>query len=77
MRIKLDVDVNALSIAFRDGTVARTIEIADRVFADFDENGDPIGLKFVSADDSVPFMRDHAGDASVPPKIREMLGAAA
>lgn len=77
MRIKLDSDVNALYITFREGAVARTIEIADMVFADLDENGDPIGLEFVSTDDFVPFLRDHADDATVPPQIREMLGAAA
>ncbi len=77
MRIKLDPDVNALYITFREGTVARTIEIAEMVYADLDEDGEPIGLEFVSADDFVPFMRDHAGDASVPPQLRELLGVAA
>lgn len=76
MKIKLDADVNALYIAFREGTVARTIELAEMVFADLDD-GEPIGLEFVNADDFVPFMRGHAGGANVPPQLRELLGAAA
>ena len=75
MKIKLDADANALYIAFREGTVERTIEMAEMVFAALDD-GEPIGLEFVNADDFVPFMRGHAGGANVPPQLRELLGAA-
>ncbi len=54
MWIKLDADANALYITFRGGAVTRTIAIADMVFADLDENGDPIGLDFVRTNDFDP-----------------------
>lgn len=77
MRIELDPDVNSLYIAFRDGAVARTLEVAELVFADMDEHDVPLGLEFVNADDFIPFMRERAGGGEIPPRLRALLGAPA
>lgn len=77
MQIKLDPDVNALYITFAEGKVARTIEVAEAVYADMDEGGNPLGLEFIDADDFIPFLRERVGDVAVPPQLREMLGASA
>lgn len=72
MRIRLDPDVNARYVAFRDA-----VELAEMVYADMDEHDEPLGLEFVNADDFLPFLRERAGDATLPPRLRELLGAAA
>jgi uncharacterized protein YuzE len=73
MEIRLDRDVNALYIRFRPGLVSRTMEITDSVYVDMDAEDDPIGIEFIDADEFVPFLRDHADDAQIPPRIREIL----
>ena len=76
-RILLDRDVNALYIELREGTVARTLELAELVYADVDEEGAPLGLEFVNADDLIPFLRERVGDIDIPEPIREVLGTSA
>lgn len=41
MQIRLDPDVNALSIEVRAGEVAKTLEVSESVFVDVDEEGAP------------------------------------
>jgi uncharacterized protein YuzE len=77
MQIRLDPDVNALYIEFREGKVAKTIELADMVYLDVDHQGDALGLEFVNADDFIPFLREHAGAADVPAELRELIHAPA
>ena len=75
MQIRLDPHVNTLSIAFGDGAVERTVEISEGVYADLDGAGDPLGVEFLNADDFIPFLRDRASDAAIPPRLRDLLGA--
>lgn len=73
MEFQLDRDVNALYIRLRPGKVSRTIELTDSVYVDVDAEDVPLGLEFVNADEFVPFLRDHANDAQIPPRLREMF----
>ena len=77
MQIRLDPDVNALYIEVRAGEVAKTLEVSESVFVDVDEEGAPLGMEFVNADDFIPFLREHAGGVEVPAELRELLGAPA
>jgi uncharacterized protein YuzE len=73
MQFRLDRDVNALYIALRQGEVSKTIELTDSVYVDVDDQDEPIGIEFINADEFVPFLREHADDAKIPPLIRELI----
>ncbi len=75
MQIRLDPDVNALYIEVRAGEVAKTLEVSESVFVDVDEEGTPLGMEFVNADDFIPFLREHAGGVEVPAELRDLLEA--
>ncbi len=77
MQIRLDPDVNALCIEFREGKGAKTVELAAMVYLDVDQQGAAIGPEFVDADDFLPFLRQHAAGDTVPARVRELLGAPA
>lgn len=77
MEFQLDRDVNALYIRFRPGEVSRTVELTDSVYVDMDADDVPLGMEFINADEFVPFLRDHASDAAVPPRLREMFRVSA
>ena len=53
--------------------MARTIVLTDSVFANVDAEGAPIGLEFVSADAFIPFLRERASNADLPPQIRGLF----
>lgn len=73
VEFQLDREVNALYIKLGPGNVERTIMLTDAVYADVDAQGTPIGLEFIDADDFVPFLRDHADDGALPPRVRELF----
>lgn len=77
MQIRLDRDMNALYIEFREGQVAKTVELGEMVYMDVDGQGSALGLEFVNADDFVPFLREHAEGRDVPVQLRDLLGAPA
>jgi uncharacterized protein YuzE len=77
MQIRLDRDVNALYIALRPGKVSRTVELTDTVYVDMDDKDTPIGIEFVNADEFVPFLREHADDADIPPQVRQLFSVTA
>lgn len=77
MQIRLDRDVNALYIALQPGQISRTVESTDTVSVDMDEQGTPIGIEFASADEFVPFLREHADDAGIPPQVRRLFSVTA
>jgi uncharacterized protein YuzE len=77
MHFRLDRDVNALYIALRPGKVSRTVELTDTVYVDMEDEDTPIGIEFVNADEFVPFLREHADDADIPPKVRELFSVTA
>jgi uncharacterized protein YuzE len=73
MEFQLDLDVNALYIKLRPGSVSRTLELTDTVYVDMDAQDAPLGIEFVNADEFVPFLRDHADDDGIPPQVRELF----
>ncbi len=75
VEFQLDTDANALYIKLGPGAVARTIALTDSVYADVDATGAPLGLEFINADEFVPFLRNHAGDDDLPPRVRELFRA--
>lgn len=75
MQFRLDRDVNALYIELQAGKVAKTLELAELVYADVDEQGTPLGLEFVNADDFIPFLRERGGDIDIPASLRGVLWA--
>lgn len=70
---ELDPDVNALYVRFGTREVARTLEIEESLFIDVDEDGTPLGMEFVNADDFLPFLRRHAGHIDIPDRIDNSL----
>jgi uncharacterized protein YuzE len=84
MQFRLDVEANALYIAIKPGTVARTIELTDLVYVDVDATGEPLGIEFVSADEFVPFLRrlttlehDHEWQSPIPAEVGAVFVASA
>ncbi len=73
MEFQLDRDVNALYIKLRPGKVAQTIEVTTTIYVDLDADDAPIGIEFTNADDFLPFLRDQADSADVPPQVRELF----
>ena len=73
MQIRLDRDVNALYITVQPGQVSRTIELTDTVYIDVDAQGTLLGIEFVDADEFIPFLRDRADDAEIPPQVRDLF----
>ena len=73
MEIRLDRDVNALYIRLCAGKVSRTVELTDSVYVDMDDQDAPLGIEFISADEFVPFLREHADDETIPPRVRELF----
>jgi uncharacterized protein YuzE len=77
MDLRLDRDVNALSIRLREGQVARTVEVTATIEADADAAGWTLGVEFVDADGFIPFLRDRAGDDRLAPEVRPLSEATA
>ncbi len=77
MEFQLDREVNALYIKLRPGRVSRTLELTDTVYVDMDAEDAPLGIEFVNADEFVPFLRDHANNAAIPPQVRELFRVSA
>jgi uncharacterized protein YuzE len=73
VEIRLDRDVNALYIRLRAGKVSRTVELTDSVYVDMDDQDAPLGIEFINADEFVPFLREHADDETIPPRVRELF----
>ncbi len=74
IKFELDPDVNALYVRFDRGDVARTLEVEPAaVFLDVDENGGPLGMEFINADDFIPFIRRHSGNIDIPERVNEAL----
>lgn len=77
MQIRLNRDVNALYILLQPGPVSRTVELTDTVYVDMDDRDTPVGIEFVNADEFLPFLRDHADDPSLPPRVRQLFSVTA
>lgn len=73
MEFRLDRDANALYIKLRPGKVSQTIEVTTTIYVDMDANDTPIGIEFTNADDFLPFLRNQADYASIPPQVRELF----
>jgi uncharacterized protein YuzE len=71
IRFELDPQVNALYVRFADGEVAHTVEIEEALFIDVSEEGEPLGIEFVNADDFLPFLRRHEGLLKIPERLKD------
>ena len=49
MKIRYDPEVDAMVIRFRETTVAESDEISPNVIADFDADGEVVGIEILSA----------------------------
>lgn len=66
LQLQLDPEVNALYLEIQQGEVARTIELAEGVYVDADENYQVLGLEFIDVRLMQDFLRDRDGDFAIP-----------
>ncbi len=55
-RLSYDEVGEAFAIVLRDAPAVETIELADGVLLDVGEDGDPVGMEFVSLSQLAPFL---------------------
>lgn len=65
-QVRFDEDVNALYFRLNHGKVARTVELAPTILVDVDEDGQPLGLEVLDAEQFLPFLRERGGRLDVP-----------
>ena len=53
MEITFDHEADALSITFKKGEVAKTIELAHEVILDMDKDGKPLYLEIIGASEKI------------------------
>ena len=53
MEITYDSKADALNLTFREGRVAKTVEIAPEINLDLDKNGKPIYLEIIGASEKI------------------------
>lgn len=75
MQIQFDRDVDALYIEIAPGDVEATIELTDTIYVDVDQEGNPLGVEFLDADEFPRFLRQEPGDVDVDLafQVREAL----
>jgi uncharacterized protein YuzE len=78
LRLTYSADHGLLYVAFGIGDVADTIEVEETVYVDVDEEGRPLGVEFLHADDLPAFLTRRGGEFIVPARVihRTDLGAA-
>ncbi|HEU5422873.1 MAG TPA: DUF2283 domain-containing protein [Nitrolancea sp.] len=69
MKIEFDKLVNILYLRLRPGTVERTIEFAQDVYLDIDDEGHVLGAEFVNAGDFFAILNQHDGKLDIPERI--------
>ncbi|HEY7035465.1 MAG TPA: DUF2283 domain-containing protein [Thermomicrobiales bacterium] len=69
MEIRYDAEVKALYIRLAVGEVDHTTEVEEFVYLDVDQEGRPLGLEFVDAEDFFPFLERHGGKICVPTHV--------
>jgi uncharacterized protein YuzE len=65
-RLSYDAVGDAFAIVLRDLPSVETLEIAKGVLLDLGEDGDPVGLEFLSLAHVAPFMAAHGGRYELP-----------
>ncbi|MEK9135141.1 MAG: DUF2283 domain-containing protein [Patescibacteria group bacterium] len=53
MEITYDSKADALNLTFREGRVAKTVEIAPEINLDLDKNGKPLYLEIIGASEKI------------------------
>ena len=53
MRITYDKEVDALNVALRSGTVAKTLEIASEILVDMDKKGNTLNIEIIGASEKI------------------------
>lgn len=69
MSIEFDKQANALYVRVRQGDVSQTVEFAEDVYLDVDENGDVLGAEFVYADDFFSLLGRLEGRLDIPEHV--------
>lgn len=68
MRFEFDSEADALYIRIREGSVERTIELDEGVYADLDAESRPLGLEFIALAAFDEWMKRH-GTLNVPERV--------
>ncbi len=66
MRFRYDPEAGALYVRMREGAVADTIEVEELVYLDVDEDGRPLGIEFVVAEQLPEFLTRRGGEFVLP-----------
>lgn len=69
MNVELDTAAGALYLRLTPGRVAETAELADLVVADYEEDGQMLGVEFVRAKHFGPFLLEHPEIAVLPSRL--------
>lgn len=69
MRLEIDTEAQALYLRLRSGSVADSVELADMVFMDVDQEQRPIGIEFVDLDAFTDFFDQPHSLVSIPPRL--------
>lgn len=69
MKIEFDKLVNVLYLRVRSGTIERTIEFAQDIYLDVDEEGHVLGAEFANADDFFALLNQHEGKIEIPERV--------
>ncbi len=69
-RLSYDAIGDAFAIVLRDLPSAETIEVASGVLLDIGEDGDPVGLEFLSLAQVAPFLASHGGQYELPSRLK-------
>ena len=77
MKIRYDPEVDAMVIRFRETTVEESDEISPNVIADFDADGEVVGIEILSASQIVDNPTGVSLDVLVPVPNRDRVPVAA
>ncbi len=71
LRFRYDPEAGALYVRMREGAVADTIEVEELVYLDVDEDGRPLGIEFVVAEQLPEFLTRRGGEFVLPAVVSD------
>lgn len=69
LRVRYDVDADAIYLQLRDGVVADTILLEEMVAIDVDAEGQALGIEFAVASDMLAFLDRRGGEFVIPDRL--------
>jgi uncharacterized protein YuzE len=69
VEIRYDREVKSLYIRLAAGDIDHTTEVEEFVYLDVDQEGRPLGIEFVDAEDFFPFLERHGGKICLPTRV--------